>query len=370
MRDIRLNKLAKLLINYSVAVKKGDFVFIKSNEVAKPWIKEVVREAVKAGAHVEVMLTSDEIEEIILNSSSGKQLRDRSFIMERMISEADVMLTAFGSRNIKLNSNISPQKLKNMSLGAKNWRNIFFKRIGNGTLRWCGIQFPTFADSQEADMSFEEYKELFYRAGLIDKDDPEAEWERVSEEQEKWVKYLDQKEELHIISEDTDIKIGIKGRKWINCNGKVNFPGGEIFTSPIENSIDGYISFSFPGIFYKHEIEEIKFEVKKGEIVKATAKKGEELLTTILRIDEGARYFGEVAIGTNYGIKRFTKNILFDEKFGGTIHMAIGASLPKTGGLNESAIHWDLLCDMRKSGKIYADGELFYERGKFLENII
>lgn len=197
-----------------------------------------------------------------------------------------------------------------------------------------------------------------------------SEWKKISKEQDRWVKYLDSKSSLHIVSEGTDIMIGINGRKWINCDGKQNFPDGEIFTSPLENNINGYITFSFPGIFAGRQIEGIKLEVKDGKVINAWANKGEELLKSLLETDEGSSFFGEVAIGTNYGIKDFTSNMLFDEKIGGTVHMAIGDSMPEAGGKNKSSLHWDMLCDMRNGGKIYADGELFYENGKFIDSIL
>lgn len=370
MKDIRLNKLAKLLVNYSASVKKGDFVFVSGDEVCKPWAVEVVKEAILAGAHVETQLSSEEIAEVRLKYSTEEQLKESNFFMENMIKRADVWLSAWGSTNTKVFSNINSDKIKQNSQGAASWRKIYSSRMGDGSLRWCGTQFPTNADAQEASMSLSDYEDFVYEAGLLHSDDPVGEWLRISAEQEKWVKYLDTKESLHIISKETDIKVGIKGRKWINCDGKANFPDGEIFTSPIEKDINGHICFSFPGIFAGKEIEEIRLEVKDGKVVKATALKGEDLLNSLLQTDEGASFFGEVAIGTNYGIQKFTKNMLFDEKIGGTVHMAIGDSMPEAGGKNTSTIHWDMLCDMREGGKIYADGELFYENGKFIESVL
>lgn len=369
MKDIRLSKLANLLVNYSAEVKKGDFVFVKCEDVATPWMVEVVKEAVKAGGHVETLITSQEVEQAKLKLSSKEQLEESNFIMEETLKKADVWLTAWGTANTKANANIESDRIRWSVNGAKSWRKVYSDGMGDGSLRWCGTQFPTYADAQEASMSLSEYEDFVYGAGLLDKEDPIAEWKRISAEQEKWVKYLDTKKELHIISEGTDIKVNISGRKWINCDGKVNFPDGEIFTSPVEDSIDGYITFSFPGIYMGKEIEGIRLEIEKGKVVKATAKKGEELLQTLLATDEGASRFGEVAIGTNYGIKKFTRNMLFDEKIGGTIHMAIGDSMGEAGGINKSGIHWDMLCDMRNGGKIYADGELFYENGNFIESV-
>ncbi len=370
MADQRLNKLAKLLVEYSVEVKEGDIVYVCADEVATPWVIEVVKEATKKGAHVEYTLESDEIKEIQLKYGSEKQLKSGNMIYESILSKADVWLTAWGNRNTRMLSRIDSNKLKIHQQGASVWRKIYSDRTGDGSLRWCGTQYPTYADAQEASMSMSEYEDFVYGAGLLDSEDPVSEWKKISKEQDRWVKYLDSKSSLHIVSEGTDIMIGINGRKWINCDGKQNFPDGEIFTSPLENNINGYITFSFPGIFAGRQIEGIKLEVKDGKVINAWANKGEELLKSLLETDEGSSFFGEVAIGTNYGIKDFTSNMLFDEKIGGTVHMAIGDSMPEAGGKNKSSLHWDMLCDMRNGGKIYADGELFYENGKFIDSIL
>ena len=370
MADQRLNKLAKLLVNYSTQVKPGDFVFVSCDEVAAPWMVEVVKEAVKAGAHVETSLSSQGVSEVLLKYSSEEQLLSENVLFKTMLEKADVWLSAWGNRNTKTNSKINADKLKLSSKGAASWRKIYSEKMGNGSLRWCGTQFPTYADAQEASMSFSDYEEFVYGAGLLNSEDPVAEWKRISSEQERWVRYLDTKKSLQFISQGTDIKVNIEGRKWINCDGKANFPDGEIFTSPVEDGVEGIINFSFPGIYMGKEIEGIVLEVIGGKVVNASASKGEDLLKALLETDEGACRFGEVAIGTNYGIKDFTRNMLFDEKIGGTIHMAIGDSMPEAGGLNRSVLHWDMLCDMRNGGKIYADGELFYENGRFIYGIL
>ena len=369
MADPRLSKLAQVLVHYSAKVKPGDFVLVEAEDVAVEWITAVAEEAIKAGAHVEVLVDIPEIKEKLLKVGTEEQLIHENFIKKNTIKKIDVWLTAWGTKNTKAYSNIDPKKLQLAAKGASSWRKIYSERMGNGSLRWCGTQFPTFADAQEAEMSFDEYQDFVYSAGLLNIDDPIAGWEKIRTEQEKWVQYLDQKKTLRIVSENTDITMSIAGRKWINCWGEKNFPDGEIFTCPVENAIDGYITFDFPGIFMGKSIEGIYLEVKDGKVITASAKRGEELLKTLLDTDKGSRYFGEVAIGTNYQIQRFTRNMLFDEKIGGTIHMAIGDAPTEAGGKNFSTIHWDLLCNMRKNGKIYADGELFYENGKFLEDI-
>ena len=370
MADQRLNKLAKLLVNYSTQIKPGDFVFVCCDEVATPWMVEVVKEAVKAGAHVETALFSQEVSEIKLKYSSKEQLLYENELLKTMLDKADVWLSAWGNINTKTNSRIDADNIKLSSKGAASWRKIYSEKMGNGSLRWCGTQFPTYSDAQEASMSFSDYQDFVYGAGLLDSENPEEEWKRISGEQERWIKYLDTKKCLHFVSEGTDIKVNVEERKWINCDGKVNFPDGEIFTSPVEDGVDGVITFSFPGIYMGKEIEGIVLEIESGKVIKATAEKGEDLLKALLETDEGACRFGEVAIGTNYGIKDFTRNMLFDEKIGGTVHMAIGDSMPEAGGLNRSTIHWDMLCNMRNGGKIFADGELFYENGMFLLGIL
>ena len=370
MADQRLSKLAKLLVNYSAGVKKGDRVYISCDEVAAPWLVEVAKEASKAGAVIEYQLSSQDAKNAILKYSSEEQLKTKGIMTAAILKEADVWLSAWGGRNTKNNSNIPSEKLSASMEGDKSWRKYYSERMGNGSLRWCGTQFPTYSDAQEASMRLEEYEDFVYGAGLLYADDPIEEWKKVSAKQERWVKYLDTKSEIHIISKGTDIKVNVSGRKWINCDGRVNFPDGEIFTSPVEDGINGHITFSFPGIYAGKEIEGIELDVKDGKVVKAFAKKGQDLLDTLLKIDEGASHFGEVAIGTNYGIKKFTKNMLFDEKIGGTVHMAIGDSMPEAGGKNRSNIHWDMLCDMRDGGEIYADGELFYKNGQFIEEVL
>jgi len=233
-------------------------------------------------------------------------------------------------------------------------------------MRWCGTLFPTYALAQEADMSLSEYEEFVYGAMLLDREDPIAEWRAFSVEQQKKVDYLDKVHEIRIVAEDTDLRMEVGGRKWMNSDGHRNFPSGEVFTGPVEESVNGTIRFTYPGIRGGAAVEDVKLRFENGRLVDASAGRGEELLLGEIDTDEGARYLGEVAIGNNYGIQRFTRNTLFDEKIGGTCHIALGSSYPDTGGKNESAIHWDLVCDLRRGGAVYADGEVIHENGAWL----
>lgn len=215
-------------------------------------------------------------------------------------------------------------------------------------------------------MSLHDYTEFVFQACLLQEENPLEAWMKIHDEQETIIGHLQGCSTLRFLSQDTDLTMNIEGRHWVNCDGKNNFPDGEIFTGPVEDSVEGHIRFSFPGIYMGRDIEDIRLHFEKGEVVKGEAGKGQDLLQAVLNTDKGARYVGEAAVGTNYGITRFTRNMLFDEKIGGTIHLALGNGYPETGSKNKSSLHWDLLCDMREGGEIYADGNLIYKEGAFI----
>jgi aminopeptidase len=243
---------------------------------------------------------------------------------------------------------------------------ISSERAGKKELRWIVIPYPCHSHAQEAGMDLYSYTEFINKALLLEKQNPIAEWTKLKEKQEKSCDYLNKLHKIQIVGEDTDLTFSVKGRSWINACGKVNLPDGELATSPIENSANGFIRFTYPGIYQGREIENIYFEFEDGKIVNYSADRGEDLIEQILSI-ENANNIGEFAIGTNYGITQFTKNMLFDEKMGGTIHCAIGAAFQETGSKHTSNIHWDILKDMKiPDSKIFGDGKLIYQEGKLL----
>ena len=183
--------------------------------------------------------------------------------------------------------------------------------------------------------------------------------------QQQLVDWLKGKDRVHVRGPHIDLTLSIAGRTFINSDGKRNMPSGEIFTGPVEDSVNGWVRFTYPAIRGGREVEGVEFEFVDGKVVRASADKNEEYLISQLDSDEGARYLGEFAVGTNYQIQRFTKSILFDEKIGGTVHMAVGAGYPETGSRNRSSVHWDFICDMREDSEILVDGELFYRNGEF-----
>jgi aminopeptidase len=364
MVDRRIERLAKLCVHYSVEVKPGEVVFIQGSDAAFPLINEIYKECLVAGAHPMVYPRLD-LQYTFFRYANEKQLSYVSPI-ERFIAEnVDVNISIYCEQNLKKLTNIDPARIRLHAASRRELSEIFHRRVAEGKLRWTVLPYPTNAQAQEASMSLEEYEDFVYASCFADKEDPIAEWRRIHQEQEKICDFLNRGSEVRVVGEDTDLTLNVKGRRWINCAGKENMPDGEVFTAPIEDSANGTIRFTFPGIVSGREVEDITLTFKDGEVVKASAAKGNELLQEILKID-GARRIGEIAIGTNYAISKFTKNMLFDEKMGGTIHLALGNSYPESGGLNKSAIHWDILKDMKKDGEIYVDGQLIYKNGKFL----
>jgi aminopeptidase len=368
--DERLEKLANVLVNYSTKVKKNDKVFIKSEEIATPFTIAVAEAAIKKGALVEYNIELPEIEELILKFGDKDQIEYPGQHYGRAVCEGDVWITSWGSKNSRTLYNIDLEILKKRRLSNKEHKKIYVDRCASGDLRWVGTTFPTNAEAQEANMSLSEYEDFVFNAGMLNYQDPISEWKKIGEIQQRWCEYLNTKKELKIIKDNINLTVGIENRKWINCCGEQNFPDGEIFTSPIEDSINGEIFFDYPIIFQYNIIKDIKLKILNGKIIDAHVGSGESFFNSCLELDEGSKFFGEVAIGTNYNIKKFTKNILFDEKIGGTIHMALGCGFPEAGGKNFSSIHLDMITSMNNSGKIFADDELFYCDGKFIDKVL
>jgi aminopeptidase len=240
-------------------------------------------------------------------------------------------------------------------------------RGATGSLRWVSTQAPTQAYAMEAEMGFDEYQDFFYQACHADEatPDPVAYWEGVRADQQHIVDWLNGRRQMTLHGPDVDLHLSVTGRTFINCCGDKNMPDGEVFTGPVEDSADGWVRFTYPAVYQGRVVEGVELTFENGRVVKASARKNQDLLLSMLDSDAGARYIGELAIGTNFEIDRFTRNILFDEKIGGSFHMALGAGYPETGSLNKSAIHWDMICDMRQDAEIRVDGELLYQNGQF-----
>ncbi|GCE47644.1 aminopeptidase [Thermosporothrix hazakensis] len=365
MTDPRVQKLAKIMVHYSLELQPGDRFRLSGSIASLPLLREVYREAVRAGAEVSTRIEVEDFASIFLQEASDELLTTVPELAKYELEYFNKTLHISASENIYTLSGVDPKRITLRSRATRELGKRNMERAATGELRWCLTRFPTQGHAMAAGMALSEYEEFVYGAGKLNEEDPIAAWKKVSQEQQRIVDYLNQHDVIHIEAPGTDLTYRVKGRTWISADGKVNFPDGEVFTGPIEDSVNGVVTFSYPAIYQGNEVENVRLVFKDGKVIESSADRGLDFLNTMLDMDEGSRFVGEVAIGTNYDIQRFTKDILFDEKLGGTMHMALGQSYPDTGGKNESGLHWDMICDLRQ-GRITADGELFYENGKFL----
>ena len=368
MSDPRLDKLAKVLVSYSTAVKAGELVRINGSTVAEPLAVAIYRAVIEAGGHPHVRLVPDECAELKLDLAADEQLLYEDPLELEAVERCDVSIGIWAQDNTKALSGTEPKRQALVSQGRKSYVHRFLQRAADGALRWSGTQFPCQSSAQDAQMSLAAYEQFVYSAGKLDLDDPAAAWRETSEQQQRIVDHLNQVHEGRFTTpEGTDLTVGVEGRTWINCDGHENFPDGEVFTGPIEDATQGVVYYSFPAVHGGRECDGIRLEFRDGRVVDATAQRGEEFLIAMLDQDPGARVLGEIAVGTNYSVQQYTKNTLFDEKIGGTFHAAVGAAYPETGGKNESGLHWDMVCDLRTGGQILADGEAISINGRFVD---
>jgi len=370
MHDPRLAKLADVIVKYSVAVRKDDLVRISGPPAATPLITAVYRRVLDAGGHPFVRMAPEECTEVLLKHGSDAQLAFVNPLALEEVKRIDVSIGIWASQNTRALTNTDPSRQAIAQKARRPILDVFFKRaalMGKNKLRWSGTQFPTEANAQDAEMSLAEYEDFVYRAGLLHKADPAAEWRKISRAQQRLCDFLNKASEIHFRTpQGTDIRLGVQGRKWINCDGHENFPDGEVFTGPVEDATEGVVCFSFPAVHGGREVTGVRLTFKAGKVVDASAAKGEAFLQKMLDSDAGARMLGELAFGCNYSIRRFTRNTLFDEKIGGTFHLALGAGYPESGSRNKSGLHWDMVCDLRKGGIAEVDGKVISKSGKFV----
>ncbi|NDJ51874.1 MAG: aminopeptidase [Chloroflexi bacterium] len=366
MMDPRTLKHAEILVNYCTEVKQGDLVMIHPYDlVAEPLALAVYQQVLEAGGHAVFNMRPNAAQELLLKSGSNAQLDRGDPYYHWLMENIDVRIAIKASSNTRSLSNVDPARQARYQKALTPARKLFFDRQAAGEMAWVVTQYPALANAQDAEMSLMEYQDFVYQATMTHLDDPVGAWQEFSERQQKLVDWLAGKKQISVKGENIDLTLSIAGRSFINADGRRNLPDGEIFTGPVEDSVNGWVRFTYPAIYNSREVDGVELTFEEGKVVKATAAKGEDYLNSVLDTDDGARYLGEFAIGTNSHIQQFTRNILFDEKIGGTVHMAVGASYPDTGGKNQSAVHWDMICDMRSGGEIQVDGELFYKDGGF-----
>ncbi len=366
MNDPRVTKLADVLVNYSTKVQPGEWVGILGDVAALPLIRAVYEQVVRAGGNPSLLFTDEAMTRQFYRHANDDQLSWLDPSLDLYYNQADVYIRLGALSNTRAMTSIDPTIVRKAQSARQPWLETRMRRASEGTMKWVGTLYPTEGLAQEAGMSLEEYEDFVFAACFADRDDPVAEWRKMGAMQQQKIDWLKGKKRVRCQGPNIDLELSIDGRVFINACGERNMPDGEIFTGPVEESVNGWVKFTYPSIVQGRAVEGIELKFEQGKVAQASAQKNESLLFAQLDADAGSRYLGEFAIGTNFGIDKFTGQILFDEKIGGTVHMAVGLGYPDTGSKNKSSVHWDMICDMRTDSTIHVDGDLFYENGQFV----
>ena len=363
-----MQKYADLLLHYCLNVQEGQRLFVSSSFLAEPLLLEIHRAAARAGVAVEYDLAFRDKGLVYWQEAKGAVLDMEPAFQTYAMEHFDAYLAIRAPYSLHEDQSATPDQKKRRAAAGARANQFYFSRTADKSMVRSLCQYPTKASADVAGMTLEEYGTFVFNVCRLDEADPVAAWLEVRKEQQKYVDFLNTCDEIRYKNEKTDIRFSVKGRTWINSDGRANMPSGEVFTGPVEDSVEGVVHFDYPSVYSGHDVRGITLTVEKGQVMKWEAEEGQAVLDQVFAI-EGARYFGEVAIGTNYRIQRATRNILFDEKIGGSIHMAVGQSYLQSGGKNQSTVHWDMISDMKKGGEIIADGTLIYKDGRFLDHI-
>src|SRR5688572_4107541 len=331
MTDIRLERLADVLVNYSTEVQPGDWVGILGDVAALPALRVVYRKVLEAGGNPTLLMSDEYMQRTLLREGSDDQINWLDPMQSLYYDKADVYIRVGATTNTRAMTTIDAKRNQQYQKAHRKWLDTRMGRAAEGEMRWVGTMYPTDAFAQEAGMSFEEYEDFLYKATFADRENPVAEWRQLGAMQQGKIDWLKGKKQVKVQGPNADLMLSVDGRLFLNACGTANMPDGEIFTGPVEDSVNGWIRFSYPSIVAGRAVEGIELKFEQGKVVNASATKNEDLLFAQLDTDAGARYLGEFAIGTNFGIDKFTGMILFDEKIGGTIHCAIGRSYAETG---------------------------------------
>ncbi len=371
MRDIRLTKMAQVIVRYSLNIQTGSLVWMNGEIGALPLMEAIYEQIIIAGGHVKTSIAPAGWDEIFFKFAAPHQLNHTCPFTLNEASNCTHRIRVIGPSNTRGLSHVDSQKQAAVSRANHPILSTVLNRSAAGILDWVVTLCPTVSGAQEANMGIHEYEDFVFKAAHIDEEDPVSFLRGGETKQQKMIDYLSSKKELRFqTGHGTDLRVNIAGMTWRNSCGKRNYPDGEVFTGPNLNASDGGVNgkvcFTYPAIWQNTVVEGVELTFEKGRVVEAKATRNQSFLRTILNQDEGASRLGEIAIGTNYKIKEFTQNILFDEKIGGTFHAALGMGYPETGNKNQSALHWDMICDLREGGSIAADGELFSQNGRFL----
>jgi aminopeptidase len=368
LTDLRIQKFAQILVDHSTRVQPGDKVAITATTAAEPAVRALYELVLDRGGYPHVLMEFAGENESLYAHASDTQLDFVPLFHKMAFEEFDVLIKLRSEINTRALSSVPTARLARRQKGMVTLLSAQMRRGAEGSLRWMSTLFPTPAYAVEAEMGDAEYQDFFFRACHADEGtpDPVAYWQGVKQEQQHIVDWINGHDQVVLHGPNVDLNLSVRGRVFINCFGDNNLPDGEIFTGPVEDCAEGWVRYTYPAVYQGRVVEGIELTFEKGRVTKASASKNQDLLLQMLESDAGARYIGEFAIGTNFEINRFTHNILLDEKIGGSFHMALGAGYPESGSLNKSAIHWDMICDLRQDSEILVDGELMYRNGRFV----
>jgi len=373
MNDPRIERLADVYVGYSTEIKPGDRVLIEAEPVAEPIVRATFKAILEAGGHPHLFIslggqtTLTGLDDVFLEYANEEQLTFPATFYNLAYEQFDARIRIHSESNTRLLTSADKSKLAQRDKAAHSVLESQFRRGKTREFKWLTTLYPTQAYAQDSEMSLSQFEDFVFQACHVSEpdSDPVTYWKQIAQEQQAWVDAINGHQNVEVRGPNVDLTLSIKGRTFLNASGLNNMPDGEIFTGPVEESVNGRVRFSYPCAYRGNEVSGVELVFEDGRVVSAQADKNQDFLERMLDTDEGSRYLGEFAIGLNYGVEHVTKNILFDEKIGGSIHMALGAGYPETGSENESAIHWDLITDMRDGGEIIVDGEVFYKDGYF-----
>jgi aminopeptidase len=368
--DPRVQKFAKVLVEHSTRTAPGDRILVEATTAAEPLVRELFVQILEHGGIPLLLMGFPGMVPFIQDDSylafaKDKQLDFVPTFHKLAYDQFEGRIRIHSATNTRAASGLDPAKAQRRHKALNAVSEAQMRRGAEGKFKWVTTLYPTNGYAQDAGMSLTEYEDFVFGSVHAEEADPVAYWKSTGAEQQGAIDFLSKKSQVVLRGPNVDLSLSIKGRIFENSVGTFNMPDGEIFTGPVEDSVNGWVKFTYPAIAGGVAVEGAELTFSNGRVESAKAEKHQDYLLKMLETDPGARYLGEFAIGTNKDIDRFTGQILFDEKIGGSFHMALGAGYPETGSRNKSAIHWDLICDVREDSEILADGELFYKNGKF-----
>jgi len=366
MADARVEKLAQILVDHSAEVKPGDRVAIEATTAAEPLVRALCATILERGGDPHLLLELPDQKEILFAHAKDEQLDAIPTFRKLAYDQFESRINIHSETNPRALSSVDPARQRRRQKASASIMEAQMRRGADRSFKWVTTLYPTEGYAIEAEMSLSNFEDFVYHACHADQADPVAYWNKVETSQKKIIERIEGHDQVVLRGPNVDLSLSIKGRTFLNAAGKNNMPDGEVFSGPVEDSLNGFVRYSYPAIYSGVLVEGVELTFSEGKVTKALAEKNQPFLLEMLESDAGARYVGEFAIGTNYEIDRFSHNILFDEKLGGSFHMALGAGYPETGSKNKSVIHWDMICGMQKDAEILLDGEVVYKNGKFV----